>query len=190
VGVAEVLQLGLEDTFLAAGGSYATRVVLYDEVTSPVEAEAGAVPLDHLLPAVPGALDVGHPEACEALSQAASAAGATVVRGVGDVFVWTGSTQRVRYELDDFEHEVDCRLVVGADGRLSTIRRQLGIRLQTTAPRTMGGGILIDELHSWPAHQISVGTEGDLHFCSFLARTGECVFIYSTRSNKDTGSRV
>src|SRR6185312_13926154 len=45
-----------------------------------------------LLPGVPGALDVGHPEACEALTQAADAAGATVIRGVGDIDLEPGES--------------------------------------------------------------------------------------------------
>lgn len=125
-GVAELRQLGLAEVLLAAGGSYGTQVVFYDEVTPAVEAEAAVAPLDQLLPGVPGALGVGHPEACQALAQAASAAGATVVRGIGGVTVSTGKTQRVRYKVGDLEHEVRCRLIVGADGRLSTVRRQLG----------------------------------------------------------------
>jgi hypothetical protein len=78
-----------------------TRAVLYDEVTDPAQAEAVAAPLDRMLPAVPGALDVGHPQACEALIQAAAAAGATMVRGVGDVEVAPGDAPVVRYEHDD-----------------------------------------------------------------------------------------
>jgi flavin-dependent dehydrogenase len=80
--VAEMLALDLEKPLLAAGGHYVTRAVPYDEVIDPAAAEANAVPLDRLLPGVPGALDVGHPEACEALARAAAEAGTTVLRGV------------------------------------------------------------------------------------------------------------
>ncbi|MFY9808218.1 MAG: hypothetical protein WCC65_09050 [Pseudonocardiaceae bacterium] len=52
-----------------------TRVVPYDEVTDPVQAESITPPLDQILPGVRGALDAEHPEACEALTQAAAAAG-------------------------------------------------------------------------------------------------------------------
>ncbi|MGH3839723.1 MAG: FAD-dependent oxidoreductase, partial [Pseudonocardiaceae bacterium] len=131
-GVAELLQLGLEKPLLDAGGCYVTRVVPYDEVIEPALAEAAAAPLDRVLPGVPGALDVGHPEACEALTQAAAAAGATVVRGVGDVDLEPSDAPVVRYEHDDVAHELRCRLVVGADGRMSTVRRRLGIELHQT----------------------------------------------------------
>jgi flavin-dependent dehydrogenase len=136
-GVAEMLRLDLEKPLLDAGGSYVTRVVPYDEVFEPSQAQAGARRLDNLLPGVAGSFDVGHPEACEALVHAAAEAGATVVRGVGDVEVTAGAAPAVRYEHDDVAHEVSCRLVVGADGRMSTVRRQLGIELHQTPARTL-----------------------------------------------------
>jgi 2-polyprenyl-6-methoxyphenol hydroxylase-like FAD-dependent oxidoreductase len=163
-GVAELLQLGLEKPLLAAGGCYMKRGVSYDEVTDPVAAESGAVPLDQMVPGVAGNLDVGHPEACEALSRAATAAGATMVRGIGSVEIEPGDVPMVRYVHDDRVHELRCRLVVGADGRTSTVRSQLGIALHQTTPRTRCGGLLVDDLHAWPADQLSEGTEGDLHY--------------------------
>ncbi len=93
-GVAEMLALDLEKPLLDAGGHYVTQAVAYDEVIGPATAEANAVPLDRLLPGVPGALDVGHPEACEALARAAAEAGATVLRGVG------GRRRRARRTAD------------------------------------------------------------------------------------------
>jgi 2-polyprenyl-6-methoxyphenol hydroxylase-like FAD-dependent oxidoreductase len=171
-GVAELLRLGLERPLLDAGGCYVTRGVFYDEVTEPAQAESGAVPLDQMVAGVPGALDVGHPEACQALTQAATAAGATVVRGVGDVEIEPGGVPVVRYQHDDIIHELRCRLVVGADGRMSTVRRQLGIKVHQTTPRTILGGMLVDDLHAWPADQFSLGTEGDLHYFVFPRARG------------------
>jgi 2-polyprenyl-6-methoxyphenol hydroxylase-like FAD-dependent oxidoreductase len=176
-GVAEMLRLDLEMTLLDAGGSYVTRAVPYDEIFEPGEAEVAARLLDQLLPGVPGALDVGHPEACEALIQAAGAAGATVIRGVGDVEIRAGSSPEVVYEHDDVAHEVSCRLIVGADGRMSTIRRQLGIELQQTTARTIGGGMLVEDLSKWPTRQISSGTEADLHYLVF-PRAGARARLY------------
>lgn len=172
-GVAEVLRLDLEKPLLDAGGHYGTRFVPYDEVTPASVAEAVASPLDRMLPGVPGVLDVGHPQACEALTTAAEAAGATVVRGVGDIQLEPGVAPTVRYEHDDLEYEVSCRLVVGADGRMSTVRRRLGIELQQTTPRTMAGGMLVEGLHAWPSHQISLGTEGDLQYFVFPRHDGQ-----------------
>jgi 2-polyprenyl-6-methoxyphenol hydroxylase-like FAD-dependent oxidoreductase len=177
-GVAELRRLGLEDVLLRdADGHYATRAVFYDETVDPAHAEAAAAPLDRMAPGVPGTLHVGHPQACEALTRAAGAAGASVIRGVGDVKITPGPAPAVRYEHDDVDHEVHCRLVVGADGRMSTVRRQLGLQLRQTQPRTMGGGMLVDGLHDWPADQLSIGTEGDLYYLVF-PRAGGRVRLY------------
>jgi 2-polyprenyl-6-methoxyphenol hydroxylase-like FAD-dependent oxidoreductase len=166
-GVAEMLALDLEKPFLDAGGHYVTRGVMYDEVVDPAVAEANAVPLDRLLPRIPGPLDVGHPEASEALARAAADAGASVRRGVGDVEVEPGEPPTLRDELDDVVTTVSAGLVVGADGRTSSVRRQLGLALHQTTPRTMGGGMLVDGLDDWPAERMSLGTEGDLYFLVF-----------------------
>jgi 2-polyprenyl-6-methoxyphenol hydroxylase-like FAD-dependent oxidoreductase len=171
-GVAELLQLDLEKPLLDAGGCYVTHAVPYDEVIDPTQAEALAAPLDQILPSVPGVLAVGHPEACEALTRAAAAAGATVVRGVGEVDIEPGDAPVVRYEHDDVLHELSCRLVVAADGRMSTVRRQLGIEMHQTTPRTMAGGMLVDDLRSWPARQLSIGTEDDLLYFVFPRTKG------------------
>jgi 2-polyprenyl-6-methoxyphenol hydroxylase-like FAD-dependent oxidoreductase len=176
-GVAEALRLDLEKPLLDAGGSYAVRHIPYDEIVEPEQAEAMAVPLDRLLPGVPGAMGVGHPEACESLARAAADAGATVVRGVGDVDVAPGDAPVVRYAHGDAVHELRCRLVVGADGRMSTVRRRLGFALHQTAPRTMGGGMLVDGLHAWPSEHAALGTEGDLLYFVF-PRAGGRVRLY------------
>lgn len=171
-GVAELLELGLEKQILGAGGTYIDRFVGFDETVDPAAAEAAALPLDKMLPGIPGVLDVGHPEACEALATAAADAGATVVRGVGDVTLTPGPNPSVRYEHDDVEYEVSCRLVVGADGRMSTVRRQLGIPITQTPPNSLGGGLLVDNLHAWPANTTSIGTEGDLLYFVFPRAEG------------------
>jgi 2-polyprenyl-6-methoxyphenol hydroxylase-like FAD-dependent oxidoreductase len=112
-GVNEMLHLDLEEAFLEAGGCYESQGVLYDEVRSPAEAEANAAPFDQILPGIPGFLDLGHPQACEALSHVASAAGATLVKGIGDITIETGATPHVRYEYNDLEYDVRTRLVGG-----------------------------------------------------------------------------
>jgi 2-polyprenyl-6-methoxyphenol hydroxylase-like FAD-dependent oxidoreductase len=162
-----MLALDLEKPLLDAGGHYVTRAVPYDEVIDAPTAEANAVPLDRLLPKVPGALDVGHPQACEALARTATEAGATVLRGVGDVEVVPGTPPTLRYELDDLVTTVSAGLVVGADGRTSSVRRQLGLALHETAPRSMLGGMLVDGLDGWPADQMALGTEGDVYYLVF-----------------------
>ncbi|MBY8889355.1 FAD-dependent monooxygenase [Streptomyces sp. PTM05] len=176
-GVEELMQLGLEKCVLAAGGTYVNRFVGFDETVDPATATDKALHLDEMLPGIRGVLDVGHPEACEALATAAEEAGATVVRGIGDVMVTAGSAPSVRYELDGMEYEVPCRLVVGADGRMSTVRRQLGIPLTQTPPNSLGGGMLVKDLPDWPVNVTSIGTEGDLLYFVF-PRAGAQARLY------------
>jgi menaquinone-9 beta-reductase len=161
-GVAEARRLGLHKVLLDAGGTHHTRFVPYDETVEP--AEVAPAPLDTVLPDVPGTLGVGHPPACEALGAAAAAAGARVLRGVTVVDVELGSAPTVAYRLDGAEHTARCRLVIGADGRDSTVRRRAGIALHALEPQLLGAGLLVEELRGWPEHQMTIGTEGDRVF--------------------------
>jgi 2-polyprenyl-6-methoxyphenol hydroxylase-like FAD-dependent oxidoreductase len=185
-GVVEARQLGLEDVLLTAGGTWSTHFILYDENTSPADAEASPLSFVGLRPEVPGALAVGHPQACQAIADAAAAAGAVIVRGVGEVAVTTGARPAVRYELDDVEYELSCRLVVGADGRSSSVRRQLGYPLHQSEVVTMGGGLLIDGLDPLPPGGCVDGIEGDLHFFLF-PRAGGQVRLYLNFSVSQRG---
>lgn len=105
-GVAELLQLGLEKAILKAGGTYIDRFVGFDETVDPDTAWARAPHLDELMPGIRRVLDVGHSEACQALSTATSEAGATVVRDIGHVRVTAEARPSVRYERDGTGHEV------------------------------------------------------------------------------------
>jgi ABC transporter substrate binding protein len=114
-------RLGLYEVRMQAGGAHHTRAVPYDETIEPAEAEAAAVALDKILPDVPGSLGVGHPSACQALSTAAVAAGARVLRDVGGAQVEFGRMPAVRYSIDRTEYAAQCRLVIGAEGRESPL---------------------------------------------------------------------
>jgi 2-polyprenyl-6-methoxyphenol hydroxylase-like FAD-dependent oxidoreductase len=163
-GVAEARRLGLHEPLLKAGGTHHCRLVPYDETIEPAEAVAASIALDQLLPDVPGTLGVGHPQACEALSAVASRAGGQILRGVESTKAEFGRMPTVQYSVDGEARAVRCRLVVGADGRNSTIRKQAGIPLRATPPRLLMAGMLVEDLRGWPEHHISIGTEGDLVF--------------------------
>ncbi len=57
--------------------------------------------------------------------------------------------------------------VIGADGRESAVRRQLGIELHATEPRTMGAGMLVDGVERGPDVDMVIGTEDDRNFLVF-----------------------
>jgi 2-polyprenyl-6-methoxyphenol hydroxylase-like FAD-dependent oxidoreductase len=163
-GVAEAQRLGLFDALLGAGGTLLTHYLPYDETVEPAQAEKMAARLDQVLPGAPGALGVGHPAACEALTQAASAAGARVLRGVSSLRVEPGPAPAVRYVWGGAERVARCRLVIGAEGRQSVVRQQAGIPLHASQPRLLGAGMLVEGLESWPQTHVAVGAEGDRLF--------------------------
>ena len=166
-GVAEAIQLGLHGDLIKAGGNVISRFVGYDEVYSPAEAEATTMALADLVPSVPGALGIGHPVACQALFDAAVRAGAQTLRGVEQVKVTPGESPEVRFTHGANEHEVRPRLVVAADGRESSTRRQLGIGLEKTDPRIFLAGMLVDGLRDWPSTDSVIGTSGDAILLAF-----------------------
>ena len=128
-GVAEAQRLGILDILLSAGGVFVTRGVGYDESIPSHISEARARDLGTIVPSVLGGLGVGHPAACRALSRAAEAAGALYWRGASKVGVTLGEHPAVVFDKDDGMQQVRCRLIVGADGRNSTVRHQAGIAL-------------------------------------------------------------
>jgi menaquinone-9 beta-reductase len=166
-GVAEAQHLGISEILVRAGGFFARRIIPYDEINSPHAAEATARMLGELVPGVPGALCVSHPAACLALSQAAETAGATVIKGIGRPAITPGSEPAVTFELDGVEHQLSCQLIIGADGRSSTVRAQAGICLLRDEPTHLISGMLVDHVPEWPQEEIAIGTEGDVGFFIF-----------------------
>ena len=137
-------------------------------------------------PGIPGTLNLRHPDACQALIDAAAAAGAHVVRGVGDVTVTPGTPAAVSLEHADGRLGVTAPLVVGADGRNSVVRRQSGIELQRQAPISYIAGLLLDGLDDVPADRDAVVGAGDLwlllfHQAGGRVRTYVCMGV-SARS--------
>jgi 2-polyprenyl-6-methoxyphenol hydroxylase-like FAD-dependent oxidoreductase len=188
-GLAEVQRMGLDPALMAVGGSVTSAFVGYDETYSADEARANPTPLGMMVPGVPGGLCVGHPAASEALNSLAAERGATVVRGVGDVEIVAGPSPSVRYEFDDNWFDVPCRLIVGADGRQSTVRRALDIELAQVESKAVLGGMLV-RTHEWAeaGHDgVSMSAnEGDRHVLAFPRADG-LVRLYLAC---DPGSRV
>lgn len=176
-GVLEMHKLDLEQVLLDAGGHYIERAIQYDEVRSREASEAPGFPLSQVLPGARGSFDAGHPQSCEAISRAAAAAGARVLRGVDNVRVQVGSAPEVSYSHEGKQHSVRCRLVVGADGRQSTVRKQLGLTLSETESRANAAGLLVQGLNDYPNDAMTLGTEGDVHYLIF-PRAGGVARLY------------
>lgn len=169
-GVAELQTLGLYDDFRAAGGHHVTRHRSYGDAVDP--AEAAELPLGALLPGVPGPLTIGHPASCALLERLAREAGATVLRRVTRVTVRAGASPSVRYEYEGAEHEATCRIIVGADGRGSSVRQQLGIELHTDPQHHFFSGMLVEGIEGWPEDLQAIGAEKDVHYLVFPQGNG------------------
>lgn len=165
-GVGEAARTGLLDDIRAARGHVLTRHVSFSPDVDPVDALAHATPLG-LLPGIAGPLTQRHPDACQALFDAAAAAGASMRRGVTDIAVAPGARPVVAFRHDGVDHRVDARLVVAADGRNSALRRAFGLELERNPPHHLFSGLLVDDADDWPEDLQMVGTEGDLHYLAF-----------------------
>jgi 2-polyprenyl-6-methoxyphenol hydroxylase-like FAD-dependent oxidoreductase len=167
-GVAEARDLGVESVLLDAGAHVAPSWVHYDPAIPAADAEANPIPVGMIVPGIPGSLNLRHPDACQALTDAAVAAGAEIHRGVRDVEVTPGAAPSVScVTLDGEAVRVSARLVVGADGRASTVRRQLGIELHRQAEPNMIAGLLVDGLEGVPDDHDLIAGEGDLFMAAF-----------------------
>jgi len=166
-GVAEARRLGLVESLEAAGAHYVGSMVGYDEVAPPEIAEAAAAPMEGFAPDVPGVMTLAHPTHCQALYDAAVAAGATARRGVAVVSVEAGAEPQVEYEAGGHRYAAHGRLVVGADGRPSAVREAFGVPLESTAPRNWLAGLLAEGTGGWDRNVWTLGTAGDFAYAIF-----------------------
>ena len=169
-GVVEAKRTGLYEALLTANDHHIAKHIEYGDGIDPAESEARALAL---LPGVPGPLSVGHPQACQALLDAAATAGATVVRGASEVTVETEGVPSVMWQADGTEHVAKCRLIVGADGRGSVVRRQAGIELHQDPTHHFFTGLLVEGAYGWPVDVQSMGTEGDVQYFVFPQSPGK-----------------
>ena len=86
-GVTELAKLELLQPLREAGALFTRRNVPYDENFAPAEAEARAFDLTKMHAEGLGGLCLGHPATCDIFAQLATAAGATLLRGAGDISV-------------------------------------------------------------------------------------------------------
>jgi 2-polyprenyl-6-methoxyphenol hydroxylase-like FAD-dependent oxidoreductase len=173
-GVVETKRLDLYDTLRAAGGHHLTEHRSYPEAPDAPPSPLDALPLEGLLSDVPGPLCLGHPTMCRVLSATAVRAGADLRRGVDAITL--GAFERGRRTVR-FMHEgaattVRARLVVGADGRGSNVRKQAGIALHRDETHHLFAGLLVEGADAWPATLQSTGVERDVHYLVFPQGNG------------------
>jgi menaquinone-9 beta-reductase len=167
-GVKEARELGVEDVLIAAGAHVSTVWRQYFASGD----DPRDLPMNLMVSGIEGSLNLRHPDACQALLDAAAAAGANVVRGVSKVDVAAGSSPSVQYEANTTTVELRPSLVVGADGRRSVTRRGLGIALERQPETSFIAGLLLDGLEGVPDdHDVLIG-EGDRFFLLFHQRGG------------------
>jgi len=120
-----------------------------------------------MVPSVQGALNLGHPRICDVLNHAAVAAGATLIRSVGRIEVRAGLPPRIAFEWNNTSHILSPRIIVGADGRGSTVARQARFERLADPVHHILTGLLVDGAVEWPQDEQSIGTDGDVGFYIF-----------------------
>jgi 2-polyprenyl-6-methoxyphenol hydroxylase-like FAD-dependent oxidoreductase len=87
-----------------------------------------------------------HPRMQETLITAAAEAGAEVRRGARVTGVNPGATPQVAFEQDGRNETASCRMVVGADGRNSIVRKWAGLTEQQDPDRMQISGVLVENV--------------------------------------------
>ena len=166
-GVVELKTLGLYDAVRAAGGHHLSQHRPSEVGLSAEMAAMMTLDLASLLPDIPGPLCIGHPRLCQLMAGEAATAGATVLRSVSDVRIDTAGTPTVEYAVDGQRRRATCRLVVGADGRGSQVRKAADIELHRDPTHHLFAGMLVEGAGGWPDDLQTIGAEGDVHFLVF-----------------------
>jgi 2-polyprenyl-6-methoxyphenol hydroxylase-like FAD-dependent oxidoreductase len=185
-GVAEAKRLRIYDEFVAAGGHHLARGIYYDELLDPGDAEAAVMPLDDLHPDAPGPLFLEHVVMQNTALQYAIECGARVRRGIKNVMFEAGDAPSVSYTCDDVRHTRNCRLVVGADGRSSTVRRQIGLALKEEEIDHLMSGLLVEGATDWPIDVQSFGKADDVMYLIFPQGDGK-IRLYVDYDLSDRG---
>ena len=166
-GVAEFKRLGLLNLLYENGAIHVERNVPFDENWSSEVAEQRALVFTNMLSEVPGPLCIGHPMMCNVFAKSAKAAGADVLNGIKDIEVTAGTRPIVSFSSNGSSAQLRPRLVIGADGRNSIVRKQLGFPVLADEPHNLLGGLLVANVPDWPRHVQAIGTEDKLHYLVF-----------------------
>lgn len=183
-GVAEARRTGVERVLLdnPEGAVTLTHWLTFEVGGDPAAVEQNPSQLGEAKPGIDGILDVRHPVACEALARDAERAGAVVVRGASEVAATFGPRPSVSWRAGEASGTAACRLIVGADGKVSTMRKLATIELREETATSVTAGMLTGGLDRAPSTMGYSLHESDRHLISFpqagdRARLYVCVSI-------------
>lgn len=137
-GVAEARRLGIHELLLSAGATplpYRDTYVggrLRKRSAFAEESEIGEIPLSF-----------NHATVQERLVDTARNSGARVIRGAEVEVLQSGRHPEVSYRVDGQLRHESARLVVGADGRTSRVRRLGGFEVKRGTPGLMTSGVAL-----------------------------------------------
>ena len=138
-GVADAEALGLRELLLTGG---ARDLPCWDNYIGPVR--AGRRNFTETTPQTLPSLTFYHPRMQEVLLTCAEHAGAEVRRGVRVRTVVPGRPASVEVDANGRSEKLGARLVVGADGRGSPVRKQAGFDVRHDPGRLMLSGLFFE----------------------------------------------
>jgi 2-polyprenyl-6-methoxyphenol hydroxylase-like FAD-dependent oxidoreductase len=173
-------QLELEPVLLGAGAQVVRWLDLYDEADPGPRREdvAGAIA------GIGGSINITHPAACRALLGAAVTADATVRMGVRAVQVTTGDPPSVRWLDGHGEHHASPAVVVGADGRRSSVRSQAEIAFEVDPPAHLITGMFAERIDGIDDDVNVIAREADLLFFSFPQGGGKARLYFCSPTDQ------
>jgi len=139
-GAGEARQLNIYDLLVGTVAHQVPWADFYAETTRTVHRDL-TVTTPQQLPC----LSFYHPQMQEILLQSAADAGAKVRRGVSVQEVRTGDPATVVARENGRAESLRTRLVVGADGRSSTVRSSVGFQMQCDPEFNLIAGVLLDD---------------------------------------------
>ena len=172
-GVAAARDLEILATLENAGANYTRWAIPYGEGMNPATARRLRKDISAVLPGVGGALNIEHRILCQVLNDEAEAAGAKLQRNVADIEFTEGPQPTLRFSRDGVTVELQPRMVVGADGRNSTIARQAGVKQTRNDPSVYLTGMLVDHMASWPEDEQTIAADDGLTLYVFPQGRGK-----------------
>ena len=154
-GVADAKELGIYDPLADGCGLMMRYWDIYVGGTVAIHRDLFAT-----TPQQTGWLDYYHPAMQEIVLGEASRAGAEVRRGARVTKVAPGAPPRVTVESAGRSEEIAARLVVGADGRGSMVRREAGFTTEHDPPKLFFSGVLFENVAGEEDHAVHVVAPG------------------------------